>query len=213
MSTERNKKSPAIETPPAATDHLLDSAAAQGGSEPVALEDQSDEIEVISPATAEPARSDEAAGLQAQADEFRDRFLRVAADLENFRKRSARERQEAVQFANQALLEKLIPVLDNLDMALAALSGAQGASVESVKTGVEMVFGQLKNVLREAGLQEIDASGQPFNPAWHEAVSQQESADVPEGQVIQQLRKGYKLRERLLRPASVVVARQPQAER
>lgn len=147
----------------------------------------------------------------AEADTLRERALRALADLDNLRKRSARERQEAIQYANQSLMERLVPALDNLDMALAAVGGAQGAaSVDSLRTGIEMVLGQLKGVLREAGLEEIDATGQPFDPTWHEAVSQVESAQVPEGQVLQQLRKGYKLQQRLIRPATVVVARAPQ---
>ncbi len=147
----------------------------------------------------------------AEADALRERALRALADLDNLRKRSARERQEAIQFANQSLMERLVPALDNLDMALAAVGGAQGqATVESLRTGVEMVLGQLKGVLRDAGLEEIDAQGQPFDPTWHEAVSQVDAADVPEGQVVQQLRKGYKLQQRLIRPATVIVARAPQ---
>jgi molecular chaperone GrpE len=148
----------------------------------------------------------------AQAEAMRDRYLRSVAEFENFRKRSARDRQEAVQFAAQGLMEKLMPVLDNLDMALAAVSAphAQTATAESLKTGVDMVLSQLRSVLREAGLEEIDAMGQMFDPTWHEAVSQQETADAPEGQVVQQIRKGYRLHQRLLRPAMVVVARPPQ---
>lgn len=147
----------------------------------------------------------------AQVDGLKDRVLRTVADLENFRKRAARERQEAVQYANQSLLEKLIPALDNLDMALSAVSSTQGNSVDSLKTGVEMVLVQLKGVVRDAGLEEISAQGQPFDPTWHEAVSEQESTEVPDGHVLQQLRKGYRLQQRLLRPANVVVARQPKA--
>lgn len=159
-------------------------------------------------------RAEELAALRekaGQVDALKDRLLRGVADLENFRKRAARERQEAVQFANQSLLERLIPALDNLDMALTAVGSAQGASVDSLKTGVEMVLVQLRSVLKDAGLEEISAVGQPFDPTWHEAVSEQETKDVPEGQVLQQLRKGYRLQQRLLRPANVVVARQPKA--
>jgi molecular chaperone GrpE len=147
----------------------------------------------------------------AKADEHWDRLLRTTADLENFKKRAARERQEAIKFANAALLEKLIPALDNFDMALAAANSADSHSMESLKTGITMIYNQLKGALADTGLEEIDATNQPFDPNLHEAVSHQESADVPEGQVLQQLRKGYKLRERLIRPASVVVARKPAA--
>lgn len=163
---------------------------------------------------ARPVNPEELAALRekaGQVDGLKDRVLRAVADLENFRKRAARERQEAVQYANQSLLEKLIPALDNLDMALSAVSSTQGTSMDSLKTGVEMVLVQLKGVLRDSGLEEISAQGQPFDPTWHEAVSEQETTEVPEGQVLQQLRKGYRLQQRLLRPATVVVARQPKA--
>lgn len=145
----------------------------------------------------------------AKADEYLDRLLRQAADLENFKKRVARERQEAIKFANESLLQKLIPAMDNFDMALAAASSMESSSLESIKTGVTMIYSQLKAAITEAGLEEIDATNQRFDPNWHEAVSHQESADVPEGHVLQQLRKGYKLRDRLIRPATVVVAKKP----
>jgi molecular chaperone GrpE len=147
----------------------------------------------------------------AKADDHWDRLLRTTADLDNFKKRAARERQEAIRYANVSLLEKLIPALDNFDMAMAAANSAESRSMESLKTGLAMIYNQLRAALVDAGLEEIDATGQPFDPNLHEAVSHQESADLPEGQVLQQLRKGYKLRERLIRPASVVVARKPAA--
>lgn len=143
----------------------------------------------------------------AKADELRDQLLRMAADMDNLRKRAAREKQDAIRYANEAMLEKLVPVLDNFEMAMLATASAEGASVDALKTGVTMILSQFKNVLAEAGLEEIEAQGKPFDPNVHEAVSQQVNNDVPEGQVMQQLRKGYKLKDRLLRPASVVVAK------
>ena len=145
----------------------------------------------------------------AQADANWDRVVRLTADLDNLRKRAARERQEAVRFANESLLEKLLPTLDSFEMALAAAHNAGDASIESFRTGIAMVHDQLRTVLADAGLEEIEATGQPFDPRWHEAVSQMDSAEVPEGRVLQQLRKGYKLRDRLIRPATVVVSKGP----
>lgn len=146
----------------------------------------------------------------AKADEHWARLLREAADFENFKKRAARERQEAIKFANEGLLQKLIPIVDNFEMALAATNTpSTDPSVESLKKGVQMVHSLLKSTLTEAGLEEVDAMGKQFDPNFHEAVSQKETADVPEGQVVQQMRKGYKYRERLLRPATVVVAKKP----
>jgi molecular chaperone GrpE len=150
----------------------------------------------------------------ARADENWERLLRTTADFENFKKRAAREREEAVRSANESIVKKLVPVLDNFEMALAAAAQNKDLRPEAVKSlreGVSMIFQQLKQVLRETGLEELDASGKKFDPSWHEAVSQQETTDVPEGHVIQQLRKGYKLRDRLMRPASVVVAKSPAA--
>lgn len=145
----------------------------------------------------------------AKAEEHWDRLLRTTADFDNFRKRSTREKQEAIKFANEALLEKLVPVLDNFDIALAAAQDPPSDSARSFLDGVAMIFQQFKQVLVDSGLEEINAVGKPFDPNLHEAVAQKEAADVPEGQVLQQLRKGYRLRERLIRPASVIVAKAP----
>lgn len=168
-----------------------------------------------------PTPEQKIADLEEQIAKARDNWIHTAADFENFKKRAARERTEAAQFANASLLQKLLPILDNFEMAqMAAQSAhssrqseatAEGDSLASLQTGVAMIQQQLKAVLADSGLEEIDAGGKPFDPALHEAVSQQETSEIPEGHVLQQLRKGYKLRDRLLRPASVIVAKQPAA--
>ena len=168
----------------------------------------------IEPATVNAQQLDELKQRAAKADEHWDRLLRTAADFENFKKRAAREKQEAIKYANETLMQKLIPVLESLDIALAAPSSAAPDPTESCQSfqeGVSLICQQLKRVLTEAGLEEINAVGNPFDPHLHEAVSQQETPEVPEGQVVHQLRKGYKLRDRLLRPASVIVAKPPAA--
>jgi molecular chaperone GrpE len=137
--------------------------------------------------------------------------VRTTADFDNFKKRAAREKQDAIKYANESLLQKLVPVLEHLDMALAAAQAAGPQPGQSLRAGVSMISQQLRNVLAEAGLEELEALGKPFDPNLHEALSQQETSDVPEGQVVQQLRRGYRFRDRLLRPASVVVAKQPAA--
>jgi molecular chaperone GrpE len=144
----------------------------------------------------------------AKADEHWDRLIRTTADFDNFRKRAVREKQEAIRYANESLLEKLLPVLDSFEKALSA-SQDPGAAAQSLQTGVQMVAQQLRTILTEAGLEEIDALGKQFDPNLHEAISQQPAEGVAEGHVLQQLRKGYRLRERLLRPASVIVAGKP----
>ena len=145
----------------------------------------------------------------AKADEHWDRLLRATADFENFKKRAARERQDAINYANETLLQKLIPILDSLDLAEVATQNSQADSTRSLQAGLAMTAQQLKRALLETGLEEIDARGKPFDPRVHEAVSQQESVEIPEGNVVQQLRKGYQLRGRLLRPAAVIVATHP----
>jgi molecular chaperone GrpE len=163
----------------------------------------------VEPATLTPEQLEELKQRAAKADDNWERLLRTTADFDNFKKRAAREKQDAIKFANESLLQKLVPVLDTFDMALAATQTNQPGAVQSLQAGVSMIHQQLKSALAEAGLEEIDAADKPFDPNFHEAVSQQESTAVPEGQVLQQLRKGYKLRERLLRPATVVVAKAP----
>jgi molecular chaperone GrpE len=165
----------------------------------------------VEPATVTPEQLTELKERAARADENWERLLRTTADFDNFKKRAAREKQEAIKFANESLLQKLVPVLDSADMALAAAQTAGPEAGQSLQAGISMICQQLKSVLAEVGLEEVDAIGKPFDPHLHEALSQKETPDAPEGQVVQQLRKGYRLRERLLRPASVVVAKQPAA--
>jgi molecular chaperone GrpE len=165
--------------------------------------------EALAPENLTPEQLEDLKSRAGRADENWERVLRTMADFENYKKRAAREREESVKFANESLIKKLVTVLDNFDMALAAAGTQPAEASQSLQTGVAMIHQQLRNVLQEAGLEEVDATGKKFDPNWHEAVSQQDSAEVPEGQVLQQLRKGYKLRDRLIRPATVVVARKP----
>jgi len=165
----------------------------------------------VEPPVLTPEQIEELKTRAAKADEHWDRLLRTTAAFENFKKRASREHQDAIRFANESLLRKLITVLDNFDMALTAANDSQNSSVESLKTGINLIHQQFKKVLAEAGLEEIDATGKTFDPNWHEAVTQQETSDSPEGQVLRQHRTGYKLRDRLIRPASVVVAKTPAA--
>jgi molecular chaperone GrpE len=163
----------------------------------------------VEPATLTADQLRELKERAAKADDHWDRLLRATADFDNFKKRAAREKQEAIRYANEGLLEKLVPVLDNFEMALAAAQTSPAEAGQSLQAGVAMIHQQLRNALTEVGLEEVDASGQAFDPNWHEAVAQKETTEAPEGQVIQQLRKGYKLRDRLLRPAGVIVAKRP----
>jgi molecular chaperone GrpE len=169
---------------------------------------QVDDLPTNTPAT--PEQLEELKERASKAEEYWDRLLRQTADFDNFKKRAAREKTDAIKYANEGLLQKLIPILDTFEMALAAASNENAAgSAQSLQQGVAMIQSQLRNALLEAGLEEIDATNKVFDPNLHEAVSQKETADVPEGNVVQQMRKGYKFRDRLVRPASVVVAKKP----
>ena len=121
----------------------------------------------------------------------------------------AKEKQDAIRYANESLIEQLLPTMDSFDMATMAVNSADETSIDSLKTGIEMVHTQLKRTLEEVGLTEIDATGQDFDPTLHEAMSRKETDEAEEGAILEQIRKGYKLKDRLVRPASVVVATAP----
>jgi molecular chaperone GrpE len=145
--------------------------------------------------------------LQADLDRFRDLALRSQADFENYKKRAAREKEEAIKYANSALLERLIAIVDNFELGLeAARSGGEDSPVFS---GMSMVLKQLMDFLAEQGLEPIDATGQKFDPNLHEAIAHEPSEQFPEGTVVRQTRRGYRMKDRLLRPSSVVVSSGP----
>ncbi|MEI7799595.1 MAG: nucleotide exchange factor GrpE [Opitutaceae bacterium] len=133
-----------------------------------------------------------------------DRFTRTAADLENFRKRTIREKDELRQFATAGLMEDVIPILDNLGLGLAA--ARQQAEGKSIVDGLVLVLEQLKSTLARHGLKEINPAGQKFDPHFHECISHQPSTEFAEELVMQVVRLGFSLNGRLLRPASVVVS-------
>ena len=141
--------------------------------------------------------------LQAEVDRYRDAAQRAAADLENYRKRMIREKEEAIRFANAGLLEKLLPILDNFELGLEAARGDEAA--KGIVSGFAMIHRQLGDFLQSSGLQPIDAVGQQFDPKLHEALGHESDPEQAEGVVLRQLRRGYRLADRLVRPSSVIV--------
>lgn len=139
--------------------------------------------------------------------ELQEKAARQQAEFDNFRKRLEREKSESIKYANSSLLEELLPVIDNFELGLMAADSATDA--KSIAMGMKMVKTQLDKFIEESGMTSIDAVGQPFDPNLHEAVSQKETDEHPDGTVIEQSRKGYKIGERLIRPAAVVVAKAP----
>ena len=160
-----------------------------------------------SPTAASDADSDDAmAGLQADLDRFRDLALRSQADFDNYKKRAAREKEDAVKYANSSLLQRLVSILDNFELGLAA---AKTESEQSpIYSGMVLVQKQLNDLLEENGLQAIEAEGKKFDPNLHEAIAH-EPSETAEGTVIRQARRGYRFKDRLLRPARVVVSSGP----
>jgi molecular chaperone GrpE len=148
---------------------------------------------------------DQLTQLKAELSKYKDVALRSVADLDNYRKRMAREKDDAIRYANSNFLERLIPILDNFELGLQAAKA--GGSQSAVQDGLMMVFKQLQDFLTSCGVETIDATGQHFDPNVHEAIAQEQNAEVAEGFVIRQLRKGYKLKDRLIRPANVVVSK------
>ena len=154
------------------------------------------------------APEDQLAAAKTEAAENYNRYLRAVADLENYRKRTVREKDELRQYAATRVLEDLLPVLDNLALGLAAAK-QPGAEMKGLIGGVEMVMTQLKAALANHGLVEINPVGQAFAPHRHQAISHQPSADIPAEHVLTVVRTGYALNGRLLRPASVIVSSGP----
>jgi molecular chaperone GrpE len=161
------------------------------------------------PAPGEQAAENPAADPAAETEKFRDLALRTAADFDNFRKRAAREKEDAIRYANNSLLEDLLPVLDNFELGLDAARSAPDAA--AILQGLDMVSRQFRDFLASAGVEEIATDGAEFDPNVMEAVGHEPDPKIPEGRVLRQARRGYKVRDRLLRPASVFVSKGPAA--
>lgn len=148
---------------------------------------------------------DPMASMQADLDRFRDLALRSQADFENYKKRCAREKEDAIKYANTSLLEKLVPIIDNFELGLAAAKQEKSP----IYSGMSLILKQLNDFLADNGLQPIEAVGQKFDPNLHEAIGHEPSDEVPDHVVIRQTRRGYKFKDRLLRPSSVFVSSGP----
>ncbi|MFI5337861.1 MAG: nucleotide exchange factor GrpE [Opitutales bacterium] len=159
------------------------------------------------PAPAPSALEEQLAAAKKDAATAQDRYLRAVADLENFRKRTVREKDELRQYAASGLLEDVIPILDNLSLTLTA--ARQQMDAKALVDGVGLVLDQFKSALARHGLKEVYPAGVAFDPHQHECIAHQPSEEVPAEKVIQVVRSGYTLNGRLLRPASVIVSSGP----
>jgi len=145
--------------------------------------------------------------LSAERDELKDRLLRQAAEMENYKKRAAREQADFLRRANEAMVKDILPVLDNLERALD--HAQNGGDQDPLREGLSLIQQDLFKVLARHGLERVESLGQPFNPEFHEAMMQQEDPDQEENTVLTELQKGYLFQGRLLRPAMVVVSKRP----
>jgi molecular chaperone GrpE len=145
--------------------------------------------------------------LREERARLEDRWVRLQADFENYRKRVLREKQETLAYGQENLVKDLLPVVDNLDRAIEHASASTGADFEGMLQGVELVRRELLAVLARHGVGAIEAEGEGFDPNHHEALAQVEDPKVPAGRVARVLQKGYRLRDRLLRPARVLVSK------
>ena len=203
MSKELNKK----EADKIKEDDQLQNEKPEESKDQEKLENEQEELPLPSPNELKELRI-----KATKSEEYYERLLRQVAETDNLRKRLAKEKQDAIRYANESLIEKLLPTMDSFDMAISAANSSNENTIDSLKKGVEMVHVQLKRTLEDTGLTEINATGEVFNPALHEALSRKETNEATDGTVIEQIRKGYQLNERLVRPASVIVAASTNSE-
>jgi len=160
---------------------------------------------VEAPSARPSAESTELQRLKAERDTLLDRLARLQAEFENARKRAAREQQDFREYALADAIKSLLPVLDSFERALQASSGEKS----ELRAGIELIYKQLEDGLAKLGLRPIPAKGEPFDPHLHEAIEMVETSEAEDHQILQELQRGYKLKDRLLRPSMVKVARNP----
>lgn len=173
-----------------------------------------DELEFVTESpeeTTEEENEAEAETPREEIEKWKDMAARSQAELENFRKRMAREKTEAIIYANRSLLEQLLPIIDNFEMGLKAAQDSEGEA-SMILQGMAMVRKQLDDFLSEQGVEVIESDGVEFNPNVHEALKQEANDEVPEGIILYTMRRGYRLRDRILRAANVVVSSGPSEE-
>ncbi|MBW2092157.1 MAG: nucleotide exchange factor GrpE [Deltaproteobacteria bacterium] len=143
---------------------------------------------------------------EVEAKKYQDLYLRATAEQENLKKRLGREKDETIKFANESLIKELLPIVDNLERAINHAEN-KGENQEGMLEGIRMTYQSFMDILKKFGIQPIAAMGEKFNPQFHEAVMQEEDPDSEDGTVIREIQRGYFLKDRLIRPAMVVVSK------
>jgi molecular chaperone GrpE len=184
-------------------------------AEPVMNEEEKEKVESLTVPNDPLVRAEaELKEARTESAEWQDRFLRKAAEFENFRKRTDKEKADSAIRVKSSLLQEFLPIVDAFERALESMDQGKGAlnELDQYYEGVELLYKQLLDTLGRVGVVPIESEGQPFDPHLHEALSRKESPDYEEDTVIQELRRGYLFKERLLRPAQVIVAFNPEAK-
>ncbi len=187
VEEEFPEEAPALDSEEAASEQADETPAADAGEG--AVESEENDLEVA----------------QRQAKESYDKFLRVYAEFENYKKRMEREKSDFLKYANEELIKELLPVIDNLDRAVG--QARQNAEAQSLVEGVEMILRQIKEVMEKHGVKELQSLGEPFDPNVHEAMMHEIADEHDENTVIDELQKGYIFKDRLIRPALVKVSK------
>ena len=143
--------------------------------------------------------------LQEESKNNYDLYLRSQAEIENIKKRNKKDKEDWIKYANETLIKEMLPVIDNLEKAIS--HSQNEGSLEALKEGVALTLKGFMDTLMKSGLEEVKAKGEPFDPAFHHAVSQEERNDIESGIILEELQKGYTLNDRLIRPAMVVISK------
>lgn len=168
------------------------------------IDDIASQVDSTEAATEEVEETDPLILMQEERDQFRDQFLRTAAEMENYRKRVNRERDEDRKYSKFSFISELLPAMDNLQRAIDSAANDEAAA--GLLQGVQMVLNQFEEILSRNGAEPIEAMGQPFDPNFHEAIQQRPSSDVEPMTVVEVLERGIKLHDRVIRPSKVIIS-------
>ncbi|MFZ5997157.1 MAG: nucleotide exchange factor GrpE [Nitrospirota bacterium] len=147
--------------------------------------------------------------IQAELEEMKDKYLRLYADFDNYRKKVQKDKEELVKYANESLVYELLPVIDNLEMALKHTAEGNSDALQALAKGVENTLRELNRTLEKFGVTPIEAQNKAFDPAYHHAMQQVERSDVESNTVVEEFRRGYLFKDKVLRPSLVVVSKKP----
>lgn len=172
------------------------------------VEDNAEKPEEIDVSTdIENKKTEDLNALQTELQEARDKYLRLYAELDNYKKKTQKDKEELIKYSNESLVYELLPAIDSLEMALKHSSEGNAEALQSLSKGVENTLRELKRTLEKFGLTEIAALDRPFDPAYHHAMSQVAKDNADDNTVVEEYRKGYIFREKVLRPSLVAVSR------